>query len=144
MSKARETIQELEKSCTFVMYQADLVRVEEGDGQAPADLPAGTLIDNKYQVLGLLGLGGMGAVYRVKHLALDKVVALKTFISKNFSMEAWQRFEREAKAIARLDHANIIKVLDFGIAENNLPYYTMELVQGESLADRLRRTGLSV
>lgn len=141
MSKARETIQELEKSCTFVMYQADLVRVEEGDGQVPADLPAGTLIDNKYQVLGLLGLGGMGAVYRVKHLALDKVVALKTFISKNFSMEAWQRFEREAKAIARLDHANIIKVLDFGIAENNLPYYTMELVQGESLADRLRRTG---
>ncbi|MDX1987410.1 MAG: protein kinase [Candidatus Obscuribacter sp.] len=102
---------------------------------------AGASIDRKYQVLGLLGLGGMGAVYRVKHLGLDKVVALKTLISKTFSMEAWQRFEREARAIARLDHANIIKVLDFGIAENNLPYYTMELVPGESLADRLRRTG---
>lgn len=142
MSKAKnQIIHELEKSCTFVMYQDDLVRLSEGDGQAPDELQVGTLIDNKYQVLGLLGLGGMGAVYRVKHLALDKVVALKTFLSKNFSMEAWQRFQREARAIARLDHANIIKVLDFGIAENNLPYYTMELVPGESLADRLRRTG---
>lgn len=99
------------------------------------------VINNKYQVLELIGKGGMGAVYRARHLQLGKDVALKTFRTGELQMQidgsAWMRFQREAQAIARLDHPNVVKVFDFGVAENGLPFYTMELLQGCSLADSI-------
>jgi serine/threonine protein kinase len=101
----------------------------------------GTVVDSKYRVLSLLGEGGMGTVYRVLHLNLNKEVALKTFRTANFSQDAWQRFQREAQAIAKLTHPNIIQVFDFGISEQGFPYYTMELLVGESLAERYGREG---
>ena len=77
----------------------------------------------------------MGAVYRVHHVQLQKEMALKTFRSHNLSQEVWKRFQREAQAIARLRHPNIVEVFDFGVTENKLPYYTMALLKGESLAE---------
>jgi serine/threonine protein kinase len=99
----------------------------------------GTVIDGKYEVHSLLGEGGMGAVYKVRHLLLKKDMALKTFRTANLGADAWQRFQREAQAIAKLTHPNIVQVFDFGISEDNFPFYTMELLVGESLADRLQR-----
>jgi serine/threonine protein kinase len=96
------------------------------------------IIDSKYRVLSLLGEGGMGSVYRVRHLLLDKEMALKTFRRATLSPDVWQRFQREAQAIARLTHLNIVQVFDFGIAEGNAPYYTMALLEGESLAERIK------
>ncbi|MBU6452848.1 MAG: protein kinase [Cyanobacteria bacterium REEB67] len=97
------------------------------------------IIDSKYRVLSLLGEGGMGSVYRVRHLLLNKEMALKTFRRASLSPDVWQRFQREAQTIARLTHLNIVQVFDFGIAEGNKPYYTMALLEGESLAERIKR-----
>lgn len=83
----------------------------------------------------------MGAVYLAHHMALNKEVALKTFLSGHFSQESCLRFQREAQAIAKLEHPNIIQVYDFGYPQNDMPYYTMEYLRGESLADRLNRLG---
>ncbi|MFA6211676.1 MAG: protein kinase [Candidatus Obscuribacterales bacterium] len=101
----------------------------------------GQIIDQKYKVLALLGRGGMGAVYLAHHLRLNKDVALKTFVSTNLSEDIRQRFKREAQAIAKLQHQNIVQVFDFGIADGGLPYYTMEHLDGESVAERIERKG---
>ncbi len=101
----------------------------------------GHVIDGKFQVVGFLGEGGMGTVYRVHHMTLGKDLALKTFRSEQIDQEAWLRFQREAQSIGRLEHANIIRIYDFGIAEDNRPYYAMELLTGADLAERLARGG---
>jgi serine/threonine protein kinase len=99
------------------------------------------IIDQKYKIISLLGEGGMGAVYKAHHLMLNKDVALKTFRSPNLTDDSWKRFQREAQAIARLSHINIVQVFDFGVGEDNVPYYTMECLSGESLEDRLAAGG---
>lgn len=108
-----------------------------------AGLPfkSGDVIDGKFEVVDFLGEGGMGAVYRVKHLTLGKELALKTFRSNQIDQEAWLRFQREAQSIGRLQHENIIRIYDFGISEGNRPYYAMELLHGEDLAEKLKKEG---
>ncbi|MBS1989217.1 MAG: serine/threonine protein kinase [Cyanobacteria bacterium SZAS LIN-3] len=131
-----DNIDYLAQSRTFTLAPGGLK--DAGEDSAPKQaMPPGTIVDGKYKIISLLGTGGMGAVYKATHLELNKEVALKTFASTQVSMDAWLRFQREAQAIAKLDDANIIKVFDFGIGQNNLPYYTMELLAGHSLADRL-------
>lgn len=99
------------------------------------------IIDGKYKVLEIIGQGGMGTVYKAEQIKLGRSVALKTFRSREIPPDVWRRFEREARAVAQLDHENVIKVYDFGITEDNRPYYTMELLSGESLEERLDRHG---
>ncbi len=83
----------------------------------------------------------MGAVYKAHHILLNKDVALKTFRAPNLADGSWNRFHREARAIARLTNKNIVQVFDFGVDEDNIPYYTMECLTGESLAERLAARG---
>jgi len=116
----------------------------ESEGGNRLTLARGFIVDSKYKIIGAIGAGGMGAVYKVHHMLLAKDMALKTFATDNFSPDsfsnnAWQRFQREAQSIAKLRHKNIIEVFDFGIADGQMPYYTMELLQGENLAERLER-----
>src|SRR5208283_6138548 len=114
----------------------DLLGPQEGSRQLND-----VIIDQKYKIICLLGEGGMGAVYKAHHLTLNKEVALKTFKSSKLSEDSWKRFQREAQAIGRLDHVNIVHVFDFGVGEDNVPYYTMECLSGESLANRLAVNG---
>jgi len=72
---------------------------------------------------------------------LLKDMALKTFRSQTLSAESFQRFQREAQAIGKLHHKNIVDVFDFGLADGRMPYYTMELLSGYSLADELKQSG---
>jgi serine/threonine protein kinase len=134
-----DKIENLAQSRTFKLAQGGLKAPEEDSPQAAfkQTMKPDTIVDGKYKIISLLGAGGMGAVYKASHLELNKEVALKTFVSSQVSMDAWLRFQREAQAIAKLDDANIVKVFDFGIGQNNLPYYTMELLNGQSLADKL-------
>ncbi len=99
----------------------------------------GTLLQEKYRIEKLLGAGGMGRVYQALNVDLDKRVAIKV-MSKALSdnAESVERFRVEARAMARIDHANAVKVLDF-TAREDLCFLVMEHLTGESLRDRLNR-----
>lgn len=106
---------------------------QPGRGQySPGEVLGGT-----YKIIDFLGQGGMGFVYRVEHQLLAKELALKVLRSDQVSEVIWRRFQTEAQAIARLDHANIVKIYDMGQTEDGVPYYAMDLLVGESLADYL-------
>jgi serine/threonine-protein kinase len=93
-----------------------------------------------YEVDAVLGRGGMGIVYKARHLRLNRAVALKMLLAGAYaSPEDRQRFGREAKAVAGLHHANIVQVHDVGDHEGR-PYFTMEYLDGGSLARRLAGT----
>ena len=97
---------------------------------------AGTRL-GPYEIVSLLGAGGMGEVYRARDTRLGRDVALKLLPSHlALSPEARQRFEREAKAIAALSHPNICALYDVG-REGEADYLVMELLEGEMLSERL-------
>ncbi len=91
-----------------------------------------------YRLLGRLGRGGMGVVYRAVHLALNRPVALKMLGGSAFQIdpEVRARFRKEAEALASLRHTNIVPVYEVGEADG-LPYFTMELVEGGDLAKHI-------
>ncbi|HZE89259.1 MAG TPA: protein kinase, partial [Verrucomicrobiae bacterium] len=92
-----------------------------------------------YEILGAIGAGGMGEVYRAKDTRLDRNVAVKVLPSHlGQHPEVRARFEREAKVISNLNHPNICTVFDIGTHEG-VDYLVMELLEGESLAARLAR-----
>ena len=97
-----------------------------------------------YKILERLGEGGMGTVFRVEHVALGRKYALKVLRSKVVDRDptSAQRFLREARAAARIRHPNIVDVFDFGYVPDGRPYFVMELLEGESLADRVERGAL--
>jgi serine/threonine-protein kinase len=90
-----------------------------------------------YQVEAVLGRGGMGIVYKAQHLRLNRPVALKMLLAGAYAgPDERERFLREAKAVASLRHANIVQVHDVGDHDGR-PYFTMEYIDGGSLAQRL-------
>jgi serine/threonine-protein kinase len=103
---------------------------------------SGQVLDGKYQLTTMLGKGGMGTVYRGKHVVIGKQVAVK-FLHAEFagSEEVVKRFYREAQAAAAIGHEGIIDVMDVGIAPSGEPFLVMEFLEGESLSDLLVRAG---
>jgi Protein kinase domain len=100
----------------------------------------GSVLDDRYRIDAVLGTGGMGRVYRAEHTKIGKMVAIKVLhadLGRN--REASQRFQREAIASGRLDHPNIVGVSDFGVLDGGACYLVMEILEGESLGDRLAR-----
>ncbi len=95
----------------------------------------------RYRILGELGRGAMGVVYRAKDPALDRVVALKTIILSDDAdgrKEYEKRFALEARAAGKLNHPNIVTTFDFG-EEGDLAYLAMELLEGTDLRARLKK-----
>jgi WD40 repeat protein/serine/threonine protein kinase len=102
-----------------------------------ASLPAAYPYLPGYEILGELGRGGMGVVYKAQQSALGRIVALKMILLAG--KDACERFRIEAEAVARLQHPNIVQV--FEVEENNgLPYMSLEFCTGGSLADKLDGT----
>jgi eukaryotic-like serine/threonine-protein kinase len=96
-----------------------------------------------YDVEAVLGRGGMGVVYRARHRKLNRVVALKMMLAGAFaSSRDLARFRGEAESVAGLRHPHIVQVYDVGEVDGR-PYFTMEFVEGGSLADRLAGTPLA-
>jgi non-specific serine/threonine protein kinase len=97
-----------------------------------------------YEIVALIGAGGMGEVYRARDERLGRDVAIKV-LPAEFAAdpERLRRFEQEARAVAALDHPNILAIHDVGTHEGS-PYLVTELLEGESLRDRLRGGGLTV
>ena len=99
------------------------------------DLTGKTL--GSYRVLEPLGRGGMAEVYKGYHSMLDRYVAIKVLLAHLVNDGAFvERFQREAAAVARLRHTNIVQVHDFGIYDD-IPYMVMEFIPGVTLKDRL-------
>jgi serine/threonine-protein kinase len=102
-------------------------------GQAASELPALP----GYEVQTVLGRGGVGVVYRARHLRLQRIVALKMLLAgASATAEERERFLREARAVAGLRHPNIVGIFEVGEVDGR-PYFTMEYVEGGSLAQKL-------
>ncbi len=99
---------------------------------------------NRYQLLDPLGQGGMATVYRAYDTRLQREVALKLLAAHLITESAfYQRFEREARIVATLEHAGIVPVYDFGIDDNRQPYLVMRLLRGGTLRDCQARGALA-
>lgn len=110
----------------------------------PDDPLSGRVLSGRYRLMELIGRGGMGAVYRSHHILMDKPVAVKVLRAELASdTEAVARFHREARSASRLDHESIIRVTDFGQTDDGLLFLVMELLDGENLAQVIKRGALS-
>jgi CHASE2 domain-containing sensor protein len=103
------------------------------------------LAGGRYRLLERLGEGAVGVVYRALHTGIERQVALKV-LHADLALDAGalERFEREARALGRLEHPNVVDVTDFGVedgAEGRHAFLAMELLDGETLADLSRREG---
>jgi len=117
--------------------------LNEGTDQRPATSPDSELVAGKYELVRLVGRGGMGSVWEGRHVTLGTRVACK-FIDADFaskSPEARTRFKNEARAAASLRSKHVVDVYDYGLMADGRPYIVMEFLAGESLADRLERVG---
>ena len=102
-------------------------------------LAAGTTLENRYRIVGLLGAGGMGAVYRAWHTGLDQFVAIKENVIA--TPASARQFELEAKVLAHLRHPNLARVIDHFVLPGGAQYLVMDFVEGEDLRQLVRRTG---
>src|ERR1700712_1870467 len=106
------------------------------------DALLGTLGDGRYRIDAQIGEGGMGVVYKAKHIALNKTLALKILrgdMAKD--PEAVQRFMQEAQAATSIGHENIVDISDFGTLPDGAAYFVMEFLDGHSLAELIKRGG---
>jgi serine/threonine protein kinase len=102
----------------------------------------GAEIAGRYKILSLVGEGGMGAVYRARHLHLRKTFAVKVLQRRNVDRpDIVARFEREAIAAARIDHANVVPAIDFGRLPDGSFFLVMEFIDGRSLRAELKSGG---
>ncbi len=119
------------------------MNVQTAESSAPAVLEPGTLIAGRYRVLGFIGAGGMGAVYRAEHVHMRKTVALKLLHAEFLAVdEVVQRFEREAIAAGRIEHPNVVAASDFGKLDDGSFYLVLEYVDGTSLRALLAKGAL--
>ena len=108
--------------------------------QQSEDLLIGQTLDEKYRIEQRLSAGGMGAVYRARHLLMDRPVAIKVLHQRLLADEAARiRFQREARAAVRLQHQNAVNVTDFGETADGYVYLVMDLLEGPTLREILVR-----
>jgi serine/threonine-protein kinase len=102
----------------------------------------GSLFAGRYEILGTLGKGGMGVVYRAQDKQLDEVVALKVLRNEMLSADPslLDRFKLEIKLARRITHRNVLRTHDFGEADGT-PYISMEFLEGVTLKDLIRSKG---
>lgn len=124
----------------FTRPSINIADKNDGGSNARADSgnaleSVGTVIAGKYEILALLGQGGMSSVYKIRHMLLNKIMAIK-MIHPHLASDkaALDRFKREAEATSRLDHANVVNVKDFGVTDSGSPFIVMDYIEGVSLS----------
>ena len=122
----------------------ELRRVDAGAVVGPAPVPIATALGQvgPYRVLEVLGHGGLGVVYRAVHEVLERPVAVKLLHAPAHDSSSTARFLREARAASRAKHPGIVDIIDFGRNADGRPYLVMELVEADTLEDRLAAGGL--
>jgi eukaryotic-like serine/threonine-protein kinase len=117
-----------------------------GSASAVASAPAsdalvGKRVD-KYEIVRVIGRGGMGTVYEALNTTIGKRVAMKFVDAETAqSKESIARFQREAEAASAVESAHIVEIFDSGVADDGIPYIVMELLRGEDLGHRIKRCG---
>ncbi len=107
-----------------------------------ADPLLGSVVDNRYEISAVIGEGGMGIVYATGHRALGKRFALKALRQDLATdREIAARFVQEARTAAAISHPGLVEITDFGTLATGQPFFVMELLEGQSLAQLIRRGG---
>jgi len=111
---------------------------------SPQDALVGTKI-REYEILDIIGKGGMGAVYRARHVYLDEERAIKVINSAQLasgkSTHFIDRFIREARILTKLRHPNLVELYEFGRLDESMFFMVMELIRGESVLQRIKKIG---
>jgi len=124
----------------FCPYDGE--RLTGATGLVADDSRLGLLVDGRYRIERVLGEGGMGTVYRVRHATLERCFALKAMRRDLASEpEVAQRFIQEAKAAAAVSHPGVVRIIDFGALPTGEPYFVMDLLEGDSLSQVIRDQG---
>lgn len=123
-------------------YDATRERCDRDGHALRLSLPVSRVVAGRYRLDALIGRGGMGAVYEALDLRLDRTVAIKFLLGPVFDAEhALRRFRREARAVARVHHPNVVALYDYGGLEAHGAYLVMERVRGMTLREELGRYG---
>jgi DNA-binding NarL/FixJ family response regulator/tRNA A-37 threonylcarbamoyl transferase component Bud32 len=122
--------------------ERELRRLQEWLTAIEPELAEGEIFEEKYKIESCIGSGGIGSVYKAKHMFMERTVALKMLRAETAEDRlALRCFQREATAIAAVQHPNIVSVYDFGISKSGEPYLLMEYIEGVDLADLLHKHG---
>lgn len=113
-----------------------------GKQKSQKDTLVGNIFADKYEIISVIGAGGMSTVYKAKHKYMERIVAVKVLkkqlVSDPISVE---RFKKESKAASALSHPNIITVYDFGVDENKTAFLVMDYLEGTNLGDIIDNNG---
>ena len=110
------------------------VQISVANAPLSDDPLIGTIIGERYDILSRLSAGGMGVVYKARHVLLDNLVAVKVLL-KPQDLDAQRRFLQEAQLACKIQHPNIVYISDFGVLPDGRSYIVMELLRGQTLAD---------
>ncbi len=97
----------------------------------------GSFFAERYQIISMLGRGGMSSVYKAKHTLMDRMVAIKILVASD--VPSLKRFQLEAKLVSSLKHHNIVTVYDFGVSFKGQPYLVMDFLEGSNLMEEIRK-----
>jgi serine/threonine-protein kinase len=137
--KCRNTVADEVQTCPADGRRTVTREVLDAAGNDPL---LGATLDERYTIVGRLGAGGMGTVYRAEQAPLAREVALKVLRRElGRDPDTVARFTREAKLLSQLKHPNTVTILDFGQSPEGLLYLAMELLEGEMLSSRMRDMG---
>src|SRR5579883_1667957 len=115
---------------------------EEKPRLALVDGLIGSTFAEKYEILSLLGEGGMSKVYKARHKFMKRIVALKLLheeVTRDATARA--RFQQEAEAASALNHQNVVTVFDFGFTPSGQAFFVMDCLEGKTLAELLEQRG---
>ncbi|MBS2004616.1 MAG: serine/threonine protein kinase, partial [Cyanobacteria bacterium SZAS LIN-5] len=105
----------------------------------------GSRLADQYEYLSEIGSGGMGVIYKARHVALNQIVAIKMMHKNRMDEVSVRRFQQEAKAVTALDHPSIVRVRDFGVSDAGQPHMVLDFIEGDTLATAIRKSaGLAV
>jgi len=126
----------------FCPFDGETLVTDQGSRATVPDPLLGVTVDERYEVLAVIGEGGMGRVYRVRHRRLGRSFALKALrveLARDTNLA--ERFIQEARAAAVVTHPNVVQINDFGTLYTRQPYFVMELLEGRTLARIIREEG---
>jgi serine/threonine protein kinase len=103
--------------------------------------PLGSKLTEQYEILGEIGSGGMGVIFKARHMALGQLVAIKMLHLSRLDTVGLERFAQEAKAVNLLDHPGIVHIRDYGLTEFNQPYMVLDYIEASTLEETMSFQG---